>query len=264
MSDKSSPTVDMLEHTGSLLTFGGRAIRDMQVAVRLYPSEVLRQAAQLAASNAPVILFLAAMLGALIGITGAFVLGSVGLDSYVAAIPAVPMMRGTIEVVFGWVLAAKAGCGIVAELGAMRISEEIDAMEVMGVRSVAYLVSTRLVAALLVLPALFVVALGVHFIFCGLTFVGFLQVVSPGGYSNVLFMLQGPRDFAIAVFLATLIGFMISVVACYYGYNAKGGPVGVGRSTAQAMLVSLVLISVTAMIVTQVFYANVLNEAFGT
>lgn len=262
--DASRGGIALLEETGSLLTFAGRAIREMPSAIRLYPSEVVRQAARLVSSNAPIVLLLAALLGALIGITGSFVLGSVGLDSYVAVITSVPMMRGTIEVVFGWVLAAKAGCGIVAELGAMRISEEIDAMEVMGIRSITYLVSTRLVAALIVLPGLFVVSLLVHFIACGLTFVKFLRVVSQGGYTSILYLFQGPRDFAIAVLLASLIGLAIVVIACFYGYNASGGPVGVGRATAQAMLVSLVLISVAAMVSAQAFYAGVLHEAFGT
>jgi phospholipid/cholesterol/gamma-HCH transport system permease protein len=253
-----------LEHSGSLVAFAARATREVPTAIRLYPSEVLRQAALLGRSNAPVILFLATMLGLLIGITASFLLGGVGLDSYVSAVPAVPMMRGTIEVVFGWVLAAKAGCGIVAELGAMRISEEIDAMEVMGVRSMTYLVSTKVAGAMIVLPFLFTASLGVHFLACRLVLVNFLGTVSSGGYSNVLFLLQGPRDLVIAVFLASLIGYLIVVVACFYGYHAQGGPVGVGRSTAGAMLVSLVIISVVAMIVTQLFYANVLNEAFGT
>jgi phospholipid/cholesterol/gamma-HCH transport system permease protein len=252
------------EHAGGLVSFAMRAIRELPVAIRLYPSEVFRQAGLFIRSNALVVLFMLFMLGALLGITGTFLFETVGLDSYVSAINAVPMMRGVVEIVFGWILAAKAGCGIVAELGAMRISEEIDAMEVMGIRSIPYLVGTRLAAALMVLPFLFVTSLGVHFLAARLFFVDFLNTVSSGGFSYVLFLLQSPRDFMVALLWGTLVGFIVTIVACYYGYNAKGGPVGVGRNTAQAMLVNLVLISVTAMILAQVFYANVLAEAFGT
>lgn len=249
---------------GELVAFGLRVLRECPAAVRLFPSEVLRQAGLLIRSNALVILFMLFMLGALLGITGTALFEGLGLESYVAAIPAVPMLRGCTEIVFGWVLAAKMGCGIVAELGAMRISEEIDAMEVMGVRSVPYLVGTRVVAAVVVLPLLYAASLVVHFIASKLFFVDLLSTVSSGGFWSVLYLMQGPRDFVIAVIWAVLTGLVVSIVACFYGYHAKGGPVGVGRATAQAMLVNLVLISVIAMILAQIFYGNVLDEAFGT
>jgi phospholipid/cholesterol/gamma-HCH transport system permease protein len=252
------------EDAGTLVAFGLRVLRELPATVRLYPSEVLRQCGLLIRSNALVVLFMLFMLGALLGITGTFLFEGIGLESYVAAIPAVPLMRGVVEIVFGWVLAAKAGCGIVAELGAMRISEEIDAMEVMGVRSIPYLVGTRVMASLIVLPFLFVTSLGVFFVSSKLFFVDFLSSVSSGGFFYVLFLFQSPRDFLVALTWGTVVGFVVTVVACYYGYTASGGPVGVGRSTAQAMLVNLVLISVIAMIMAQIFYANVLSEAFGT
>jgi phospholipid/cholesterol/gamma-HCH transport system permease protein len=252
------------QDAGDLVAFGLRVIGELPAAVRLYPAEVLRQMGLLIRSNALVLLVMIFMLGALLGITGTFLFEGVGLESYVGAIPAVPMLRGCVEIVFGWVLAAKMGCGLVAELGAMRISEEIDAMEVMGVRSIPFLIGTRVVANVIVLPFLFVTSLEVYFISSKLFFVDFLNSVSPGGFDNVLFLMQGPRDFFVAVGWGTLVGFVVTMVACYYGYNAKGGPVGVGRATAQAMLVNLVLISTIAMIMAQIFYANVLTEAFGT
>jgi phospholipid/cholesterol/gamma-HCH transport system permease protein len=252
------------EQAGELVAFAIRAVREVPVAVRLYPSEVFRQAALLIRSNALVVLFMLFMLGALIGITGTFLFEGIGLESYVSAINGGPLFRGVIQIVFGWILAAKAGCGIVAELGAMRISEEIDAMEVMGIRSIPYLVGTRLAASVLVLPFLFVAALGVHFIAARLFFVDMLDAVSSGGFEYVLFLTHNQRDLAIAVGWATLIGLIVTTVATYYGYTAKGGPVGVGRNTAQAMLVNLVLISVVSMIVAQIFYANELDYVFGT
>jgi phospholipid/cholesterol/gamma-HCH transport system permease protein len=254
-----------LEGTGGLVVFTGRVIRDIPRTVRLYPGEVARQCGVLIRSNALVILFMLFMLGALLGITGTFLFEGIGLESYVAAIPSVPMMRGVVEIVFGWVLAAKAGCGSVAELGAMRISEEIDAMDVMGVQSMVYLVGARVVAATFVLPALFVTALGIFFISSKLFFVGLLQSVSGGGFDYVLFLFQSPRDFCIALLWGTVLGFFITVVSCYYGYNASGGPVGVGRATAQAMLVNLVLISTVSVIFSNLFYGGGAGaNAFGT
>lgn len=249
---------------GELVSFGLRVLGECPAALRLFPSEVLRQASLMLRSNGLVVVFMLFMLGALLGITGTALFEGIGLESYVAAIPAVAIMRGVVEIVFGWVLAAKAGCGIVAELGAMRISEEIDAMEVMGVRSIPYLVSTRVVAAAVVLPALFATGLLVHFYASKLFFVDLLKAVSPGGFWDVLYLMQGPRDLIAATIWASVIGVVVTIVSCFYGYTAKGGPVGVGRATAQAMLVNLVLISLISMILAQVFYGNVLDQAFGT
>lgn len=262
--DADSPVVRPLESAGELVSFAARAVREMPAAIRLYPSEVFRQAGLFIRSNALVVLFMLFMLGALMGITGSFLFEGIGLDSYVSAINSIPLMRGVIEIVFGWILAAKAGCGIVAEIGAMRISEEIDAMEVMGIRSIPYLVGTRLAAALVVLPFLFVSALVVHFFAAKLFFVDLLNTVSAGGFDNVLFLLQSPRDLMVAMLWGTIVGFIVIVVATYFGYTASGGPVGVGRATAQAMLVNLVLISITALLIAQIFYANSFAEAFGT
>lgn len=262
--EADSPVVRPFESAGELISFAGRAVREMPAAIRLYPSEVFRQAGLFIRSNALVVLFMLFMLGALMGITGSFLFEGIGLDSYVSAINSIPLMRGVIEIVFGWILAAKYGCGIVAEIGAMRISEEVDAMEVMGIRSIPYLVGTRLAAALVVLPFLFVSALVVHFIAAKLFFVDLLNTVSAGGFDNVLFLLQSPRDLMIAMLWGTIVGFIVTVVATYFGYTASGGPVGVGRATAQAMLVNLVLISISALLIAQIFYANSFAEAFGT
>jgi len=254
----------LLEQTGDLILFAGKVLRALPRTVRLYPAEVMRQAGDLIRSNLIIILFMMSMLAALVAVTGSFLFEGIGLESYVGVMPSVAVMRGVGEIVFGWILATKAGCGIVAELGAMRISEEIDAMEVMGVRSISYLVGTRLVAALLVVPPLFLAGLGLNFLVGKVFFVDVLGTVSSGGYSDVLFLVQGPRDLGIALLWASILGFLVILVSCYYGYNVSGGPVGLGQSTARSMLVNLVVISTVSMIMANSFYANVLTEPIGT
>lgn len=252
------------EAAGDLLRFSAKAFRQIPTALRLYPEEAVRQAAYVVRSNAVVIFAMIFMLGALLGITGTYLFGALGLDSYVAAIPAVPMMRGVVEIVFAWVFAAKAGCGIVAELGAMRITEEIDAVEVMGIRPIPYLVSNRIIGALVTMPLMFAAALLLSFFSQRLFFVNLLSTVSSGGFSNILFLFQGPLDFLIAVAWATVLILIVTAVSCYYGYNAKGGPVGVGYATAQSMLVNLVLTSLTSMALAQVFYGGHSGTPIGT
>lgn len=248
---------------GDFVEFSGKAFRQIPTAIRLYPSEVLHHAADLFRTNALVVLGMLFMMGAVLGLTANFLFESIGIDSYIAAVNSVGGMRGIIQVVFGWVVAAKVGCGIVAELGAMRISEEIDAMEVMGVRSIPYLVSTRIAAGALVMPLLFVSAMSVNF-FAGYLFnVRLLQTVSSGGFSYFLFLFQNVRDFIVSVVWGTVLGVVILLVASYFGYNAKGGPVGVGRNTAKSMLVNLVLVSLIGMALVQLFYGNSPNAPIG-
>jgi len=145
----------------------------------------------------------------------------------------------------------------------MRISDEIDALEVMGIRSVAFLASTRVVAGAIVLPLLFLVALAVNF-FAGWLFnVEFLNTVSSGGFEYFLFLFQNGKDFVIATVWAFLMSLMLVTVSCYFGFSAKGGPVGVGRNTAQSMLVNLVGISILSMMLVQLFYGNDPNAPIG-
>lgn len=253
-----------VEAIGDLIAFGIRAIRKIPESVHLYPEEGLRQTASIIRSNAAVILFMVFMFGALMGITGTSLFTMLGLDSYVAAIPAVPSVRGIIEMVFAWVFAAKAGCGIVAELGAMRISEEVDAIEVMGVRPIPFLISSRVLATAVAMPIMFAISLLVFFLSSKLFFATLLHAVSPGGFDTVLYLFQGPRDFFIATAWTTILSVIVTIVACYYGYNAKGGPVGVGRATAQSMLVNLVLISLVSTVLAFLFYGGNGGTPVGT
>jgi len=252
-----------LESVGEFVDFALQTLREIPKAIRLYPSEIMRHCGILIRQNSLVVLFMLFMLGAVLGLTAHFLFTSIGIDSYIAAVNSVGGMRGIIQVVFGWIVAAKVGCGIVAELGAMRISEEIDALEVMGIRSVAYLASTRVVAGMVVLPLLFVVALSVNFWAGWLFNVEFLNTVSSGGFSYFLFLFQNGRDFVICIVWSFLLSLMLVIVSCYFGFTAKGGPVGVGRNTAQSMLVNLVGISILSMMLVQLFYGNDPNAPIG-
>lgn len=251
-----------VESTGSIVRFVLQVLREVPTAIRLYPSEIFRQAGLLVRSNALVVLFVMLMFGALMALTIRFSFMALGIESYLGGGQAF-VTRGVAQVVFGWVVAAKVGCGIVAELGAMRISDEIDAMEVMGVRSLTYLASTRVAATLIVIPFLWIAGMSLEFFFGYLVNVPLLDTVSQGGFVYILFQFQNTADFTFAVIWATVIAVIIVLVACYYGFTAKGGPVGVGRNTAQSMLLNLVLISLTAMVLVQLFYGNSPNVPIG-
>lgn len=252
-----------VKSVGRLVSFSLQVLRELPVVVRFYPSEVFRQSGRLILSNSIVVLFMAFMLGLLVALTVHFMFSSIGVESYIAGSKSIGEMRGTLEIVFGWIIAAKVGCGIVAEIGAMKIGEEIDAMEVMGVRSIPFLAGSRVLAGLIVFPFLWVAAVTVNIIAGYLMNVELLNTASGGAYIYFLFLFQNMSDFVYALIWATLNGVMVILVSCYYGFRARGGPVGVGRSTAMSMLVNLVLISVSAMMLVQLFYGNSPNAPIG-
>ncbi|WP_435769038.1 MlaE family ABC transporter permease [Nocardioides sp. SYSU DS0651] len=258
-----TPGEERLESVGSFVQFIVQVFREMPTAVRLYPAEIVHHCGAQLRQNFLVAIFMLFMMGAVMGLTANFLFASIGIDSLIAAVNSVAGLRGMCQVVFGWIIAAKLGCGIVAELGAMRISEEIDALEVMGIRSVPYLASTRVIAAGITMPLLFVVGLLVNFGAGWLFNVELLNTVSSGGFEYFLYLFQNGKDFAIAMAWALVLGVMIVVVACYFGYTASGGPVGVGRATAQSMLVNLVLVSIVGMVLVQLFYGNSPNAPIG-
>lgn len=259
----ANPVRIAVESIGDMVQFVGQVLRGIPTAARLYPAEIFRHAGLVIRANAGVILFMMFMLGAVFGLASHFLFSSIGIESYIAAAHTIGGMRGITEVVFGWIIAAKIGCGIVAEVGAMRISEEIDAMEVMGIRSVPYLISSRLVAGLIVTPFLWVVSLSINFWAAYLFNAQLLQTASEGAFQYFLYLFQNTQDFMISVIWGTFLMAMIIVVAGYFGYTSKGGPVGVGRNTAMSMLVNLVLISLTALFLVQIFYGQAPNAPIG-
>ena len=151
-------------------------------------------------------------------------------------------------------MSAKVGTGLVAELGAMRINEEIDAMEVMGIPSITFLCATRLLAAWMVLPFIYVSAVGAGFLASYLAVVKQIGEVSAGGYFLIFWMFQNPPDLLFSVIKAMAMATAIVIVGCYYGYTASGGPVGVGTATAKSMVLNIVLVHLIAMMGTQVFW----------
>ena len=143
-----------------------------------------------------------------------------------------------------------------AEIGAMRISDEIDALEVMGINSIVFLCATRLLGAWLVLPAVYIGAVGAGFLASYVAVVQQIGEVSSGGYFLIFWMFQNPPDLFYSLIKAMTMATVIVLVGCYYGYNASGGPVGVGTATAKSMVLNTVLVHIVGMVGTQVFWGS--------
>jgi len=163
-------------------------------------------------------------------------------------------LRELVPYAFGYMMAAKVGTGIVAELGSMRISDEIDALEVMGISSVTFLCATRLLAAWLVLPFVYIAAIGAGFLASYIAVVQQIGEVSRGGYLDIFWMFQNPQDLLYSLSKGMVMATVIVLVGCYYGYHARGGPVGVGTATAKSMVLNIVLVHLIGMLGTQLFW----------
>lgn len=242
-----------LATAGGITQFSAQTFRELP-KLRLYPAEVFRQSGILILSSALVIWMMMFVIGTVCGTEGVYTLDAIGAPLYTGVFTAYCSLREMAPYMWGYILAAKVGCGLVAEIGSMKIAEEVDAMEVMGVRSRSYLVGSRLVAAWLAMPFLYFVGLGVMYISQWLIVVFVHGSVSSGGYSLIFWLFQNPLDFTYSLIKAMIMGTVIVLVGCYYGYTAKGGPVGVGINTAKSMMVNMVLIHIIGLITTQLFW----------
>jgi phospholipid/cholesterol/gamma-HCH transport system permease protein len=218
--------------------------------------ETLRQAGILITGSAVIVLGLVFILGLQCGIEGAYAAKSVGATSSTGAIAAVCDLREIIPYAFGYMMAAKVGTGFVAEIGSMRISDEIDALEVMGFDSILYLGSTRLLGTWLVLPFLYMIAVAVGFAASYLADVVQLGQVSRGGYLQLFWQFQSPQDFLFSGIKCMAMATFIVLVCIYYGYHVTGGPVGVGKATAQSMVANILGVHVIGLVGTQLFWGG--------
>ena len=246
---------EWLASTGEIGGFAGNVVRDVWgLRVFSFFGEVLRQSGILILGSTAVIWVLMFNLGLICGIEGAYFSESIGVSGISGQFAAWCDLREIIPYAFGYMMAAKVGTGIVAELGAMRISDEIDALEVMGIDSMTFLCATRLLAAWLVLPFVYMAGIGAAFLASYIAVVNQVHAVSSGGYLLIFWTYQNPPDFLFSLIKAMAMATVIVLVGCYYGYNASGGPVGVGTATAKSMVLNLILIHLIGMLGSQVFW----------
>jgi phospholipid/cholesterol/gamma-HCH transport system permease protein len=240
---------------GDIVKFCTRVVGEVfGLRVFRFFGEALRQAGLLILSSTLVIWGLIFIIGLQCGIEGAYFNRAVGSPAYAGVFAAWCDLRELVPYAFGYMMAAKVGTGIVAEIGSMRISDEVDALEVMGISSMTFLCATRLLAAWMVLPFMYLAGIGAGFFASYLAVVEQIGEVSSGGFFLIFWMFQNPPDLLYSVIKAMAMATVIVLVGCYYGYNASGGPVGVGTATAKSMVLNIVLVHLIGMLGTQIFW----------
>ena len=242
---------------GDLLRFSGRILAGVYSGrVLKFFGEALRQAGILVTGSVLIVLGLVFILGLQCGIEGAYSSRAVGSPSVVGAFTALCDLREVTPYAFGYMMAAKVGTGMVAELGSMRISDEIDALEVMGFDSILFLCGTRLLGMWMVLPFVYIAAVAVGFVGSYIAVVQQIGEVSAGGYFQIFWQFQDPVDLVYSAIKGMSMATFIVLVGCYYGYHAGGGPVGVGTATAKSMVANILGIHVIGLLGTQIFWGG--------
>jgi phospholipid/cholesterol/gamma-HCH transport system permease protein len=235
---------------GGIARLTGTALRQF----RHWPaflSEALRQAALIATGSVLVILAISSLARAF----GTRPIGA-GFSSWCT-------LREVVPFVFGYILAAKVGCGIVAELGAMRVNEEIDALESMGVRPLAHLVSSRLLGAAIVLPFTYLLAIASSYLAAYLMSAKRFGDVSEGTWALFFNLFQDPVDLIYSVVKGLIISAFVIATATYFGYTVRGGPTEVGVATARSMAVNIMAVTLISMAGTLVFWGANPRIPFG-
>jgi phospholipid/cholesterol/gamma-HCH transport system permease protein len=244
--------VDGLAALGAQLRFHIRAIGFVPRALRRYPREVLRLLSQVSFGSGAlaviggtigVMLSLSLFTGAVVGLQGYAALNQLGTPALTGFISAYFNTREIAPLVAGLALSATVGCGFTAQLGSMRIAEEIDALEVMAVPSVPFLVTTRIIAGFIAVIPLYVIGLLSSYLSTYLIVV-YYEHASPGTYSHYFHLFLPPGDVIWSFFKVLVFSLVVILTHCYYGYTAKGGPAGVGIAVGKAVRTAIVAINV--------------------
>ncbi|WP_411157284.1 ABC transporter permease [Nocardia terpenica] len=251
-----------LERLGHQLDFGVRVLASLPHAARAYRRQTMVALTDIVwgagslvvgGGTAAVLIFLGLAIGGSVGVEGLDTLNRVGMGPLTGFVSAYANTRELAPIVAAVGFAAQAGCRMTAEIGAMRIAEEIDALEALAVRPIAFVVATRVLAGVLTIVPLFLIALVMAYLACA-TAVNLVHGQSPGTYFHYFGAFLRPADVACAVLKAVVLVAVVIVIHCYHGFFASGGPEGVGRACGHAIRASLVAVIVVDMVLTTLFW----------
>ncbi|MGX6510379.1 MlaE family ABC transporter permease [Rhodococcus sp. SJ-2] len=250
--------VDGCAEVGRHVVFAFRAVAGIPTALHRYFSHVLRHIGEVSFGYASllagggtigIVLAMSAVAAMMVGVETQRGLELIGMTSLSGMLSAIANTRELAPVVASIALAAKVGTGFTAQLGAMRISDEIDALDAMAVRSVPFLASTRLIAAAVCVIPIYMVGLLGSYVATRLVVVNF-QGNSAGTYDYYFHLALSPSDLWYSLTKAVVFAMIVAIVHCSYGFYASGGPEGVGRAAGRALRTSILAIGVTDVVLT--------------
>lgn len=255
---------------GHMVYFFGKIVASIPGMLRDFRREMLRLLADISWGNGSIVVGggtvnVAAVLGitagALVAVEGYNALNLLGLGPATGLISSFATTRELAPVMIAMAFIAQAGCRFTAQLGAMRINDEIDALEVLGINSVAYLVVTRVTASVIAVIPLFLTALGLTYLTSQP--VSMANGQAPGSYLHYFSVGLSGRDVVYATIKAVIFVFISSTMQCYYGFFASGGPAGVGIAAGRAMRSSLTVVIIANMLLTMALWGVESGARFG-
>ncbi|GAB3277473.1 ABC transporter permease [Actinocorallia lasiicapitis] len=244
--------IDSLDDLGRQLSFYARAFAWFFRAMTRYRTEVLRLLAEVTlgtgglavvGGSAAIVGFMTFFTGTEVGLQGYQALNQIGSEAFTGFISSYFNTRELAPLVSALALSATVGCGFTAQLGAMRISDEIDALEVMAVPSLPFLVSTRLVAGMIAVIPLYVIGLLASYVATRIMVTTFFGQ-SAGTYDHYFNLFLSPYDILWSFGKVIIFAVIVMLIHCYYGFNASGGPAGVGIAVGRAVRTSIVTVNV--------------------
>jgi phospholipid/cholesterol/gamma-HCH transport system permease protein len=246
------PVMRQLDNLGIQLEFYLRVFAWTPRTIRRYKREIVRLLAEVsfgagalavAGGTVGVICFLTFFTGTEVGLQGYQALDQIGSGAFTGFISAYFNTREISPLVAALALSATVGCGFTAQLGAMRISDEVDALEVMAVPSLPFLVTTRMIAGFIAVIPLYVLGLLSSYL-ATRTMVTDYFGQSAGTYDYYFHLFLPPGDVLWSFGKVMVFSVIVVLVHCYYGYTASGGPAGVGVAVGRAVRLAIVAVNV--------------------
>ncbi len=244
----------VLTTTGSITIFAARGLSHV-VRPPFYPRLFWRAFVEFAYFSLPVVALTAVFSGMVIALQSYTGFARYGATSAIANIVLISVVRELAPVLAGLMVAGRVGAAMAAELGTMRVTDQIDALKTLSTNPMKYLVAPRLLAGILSLPILVAVAdiLGV----AGGWLVGTVKLgFNSGAYlTNTLDFLE-PEDVVVSLVKAAVFGFIVALMGCYHGYRSRGGAEGVGSATTSAVVSASILILAFDYVLTELFFSK--------
>ena len=263
LSEALSPVIQPFRIMGQIGRLSGRALINVPASFK-FRSVIANHISDVAVGSGAyivgagaviVIVVMTAVVGIQTSLEGTKGLELIGAQDLVGFVSAYASIREIAPLIAGVIFAAQIGAQFTAELGAMRISNEIDALEVMGLPSMRYLVSTRLIASMIVVLPLYVIGLYIQLLTTKFTSVAFFHV--PAGTYNEYFTLYLQRlDVFYSVVKIVIFITLVTFIHCTYGFYASGGPEGVGRAVGRSVRLSVTLIFLVNFILSMMFWGG--------
>src|SRR5215213_11713226 len=254
----------ILDSLGEELAFYVKALAWTPRTVRRYKKEILRILAEVTLGSGAlaviggtvgVITAMCFFTGTEVGLQGYAALNQLGTSAFSGFVSAYFNTREIAPLVAGIALAATVGCGFTAQLGAMRISEEVDALEVMAIPSLPFLVTTRVIAGLIAVVPLYIVGLLSSYFATRLTITQ-INGQSAGTYDHYFGTFLPPADVLWSFAKVLIFAIVVILIHCYYGYYASGGPAGVGVAVGLAVRTSIVAINVVDLLASMAIWGT--------